>query len=293
VTIGRVFHYTPLVDDLPAAEAFFCTYFAPHCFYRGYSPHWHRQAAIYVIGEFVVEPLQPLPPGPEQHPSSWYRYMERNGPRVHNLSFYADDLPGLAKHLDDNGIRTTDGGNPTTLFMHPKDFPGMLEFFDPSITGGMPDPRRGATWSAAYWRDVLPLGLLFPSHVTVVVGDHRAAAKRYIDALGSTVLPDQPARTPRAHSTFVTVGPEAVVELAEPDDADCPLAGDLDRVGDSICGVTFRVRDLAAARAWIERNGGAVHDVGAGAFAFDRSVTFGSDYAFTDRPLDGDPRTWG
>ena len=292
MSVGRVFHYTPLVNDLPKAEEFFCKFFAPHCFYRGYAPGFHRTAAIYVIGEFVVEPLQPMPPGDGQEPSSWYRYLQRYGERVLNLSFYADDLPGLEKRLNENGIRTTDSGNPATVFMHPKDFPGMIEFFDPSITGGMADPRRGATWNAAYWRDVLPLGLLHPSHVTVVTRDHRAAAKRYVDALGSSVLPEQPARTPHARATFVTVGPEAVIELAEPDDADCPLAGDLELVGDSICGVTFRVRDVAAARSWIERMGGALDGVAEGTVAFPRSATFGADYAFTDRPLEGDPRVW-
>jgi hypothetical protein len=292
VTIGRVFHYTPLVDDLPKAEAFFSTFFGPHCFYRGYSEHWHRMAAIYAIGEFVVEPLQPLAPGPGQQPSSWYRYLEHYGPRVHNLSLYGDDLPGLAARLADHGIRTTDGGNPTTLFLHPKDFPGMIEFFDPGLTGGMPDPRRAAAWSAAYWRDVLPLGLLHPSHVTVVVRDHRAAAKRYIDALGATALPDQPARTPRAHASFVLVGPETVIELAEPDDADCPLAVDLELVGDSICGVTFLVRDLDGARRFVTRHGGELADVADRTVAFDRAVTFGADYAFTDWPLEGDPRVW-
>ena len=97
MTIGRVFHYTPLVDDLPKAEVFFQTFFSPHCFYRGYAPGFHRTAAIYVIGEFVVEPLQPMPPGEGQEPSSWYRYLQRYGERVLNLSFYADDLRGLEK----------------------------------------------------------------------------------------------------------------------------------------------------------------------------------------------------
>ena len=292
MTIGRVFHYTPLVEDLSEAEAFFHTYFAPHCFYRGYSPHFHRSAAILVVSEFVIEPLQPLPPVGEKPASSWFRFLQRHGPRVLNLSFYATDLAGLATRLTENGIGSTDAGNPATLFMHPKDFPGTIEFFDPSMQGGMPDPRRAPSWTAAYWRDAHPLGISHPSHVTVVVRDHRAAAKRYVDALGSEVLPDQPARTPGARSTFVTVGPETVVELAEPQDADCPLAGDLEQVGEAICGVTFRVREVAAAQAYIERSGGEVAPTVDGTVAFARAVTFGSDYAFTDRPLDGDPRVW-
>ena len=292
MTIGRVFHYTPVVEDLSEAEAFFHTYFAPHCFYRGYSPHWHRAAAILVVSEFVIEPLQPLAPVDDKPASSWYRFLQRHGPRVLNLSFYATDLGELAARLAENGIGSTDAGNPATLFMHPKDFPGTIEFFDPGVQVGMADPRRAPSWNAAYWRDFHPLGIRHPSHVTVVVRDHRAAAKRYVDALGSEVLPDQPARTAGARSTFVTVGPEAVIELAEPQDGDCPLAADLDRVGESICGVTFRVGDVAAARASIERNGGEVVPTVDGTVAFPRAVTFGSDYAFTDRPLDGDPRVW-
>jgi len=292
VPIGRVFHYTPLVEDVSEAVAFFDRYFAPHCFYRGYSPHWHRMAAILVIGEFVIEPLQPLAPEGDAAASSWYRFMRRYGTRVLNVSFYADDLPGLAARLAENGIGSTDAGNPSTLFALPKQFPGSVEFFDPGVSGGMADPRRAAGWSAAYWRDAHPLGLLHPSHVTCVVRDHRGAAKRYVDALGATVLPDQAARTPHARSAFVTVGTETVIELAEPEDSDCPLAADLDLVGDSICGVTFRVKDLAAARAFVERNGGELRDAGDATAAFDRAVTFGSDYAFTDRPLVGDPRVW-
>ncbi len=293
MTIGRVFHYTPLVEDLSEAEVFFDTYFAPHYFYRGYSPHWHRDAAIFVISQFVIEPLQPLAPVDDKPASSWYRFLQRYGPRVLNLSFYASDLGGLAARLAENGIGSTDGGNPATLFVHPKDFPGTIEFFDPGVQVGMADPRRAPGWSASYWRDFHPLGIQHPSHVTVVVRDHRAAAKRYVDALGSDVLPEQAARTAHARSSFVTVGPEAVIELAEPEDADCPLAADLERVGESICGMTFRVSDVEVARAAIERFGGEVFPTIDGTLAFDRAVTFGSDYTFTDRPLDGDPRAWG
>ena len=292
MSIGRVFHYTPLVEDVSEAVEFFETFFAPHCFYRGYSPHWHRLAAILVVGDFVIEPLQPLAPEDDTPGTSWYRFMRRYGTRVLNISFYADDLAGLAARLAENGIGSTDAANPSTLFVQPKQFPGSVEFFDPGVAGSMPDPRRAPGWSPAYWRDTHPLGLLHPSHVTCVVRDHQRAAKRYVDALGSTVLPDQPARTPHAHSAFVTVGPETVIELAEPVDSACPLAPDLDLVGESICGVTFRVRDLAGARAHVERQGGDLHEAGPATLAFDRTVTFGSDYAFTDRPLIGDPRVW-
>jgi hypothetical protein len=289
--IGKVFHYTPLVDDLDAAERFFTTFFAPHCFYRGYSPHWNRSAAMYAISEFIVEPMQPHPPVPPAPASSWYRFMERNGPRVLNIGFYATDLPSLAEAFDRHGIRTTAAGNAATLFTHPKDFPGVLEFFD-SGAAGLPDPRRGATWNSDYWRTVHPLGLEHPSHITVVVRDRARAAALYTGALGSVELPEQPSRIEGARSTFVTVGPEVVIELAEPVDPDCPLAADLDEVGESICGMTFAVGDLTRALDHLTKNNAPVVTCADGTIQLDRAETFGSDYAFTDRPLIGDPRTW-
>src|SRR4029077_9609562 len=64
--IGKLFHLTPLVDDLGKAEYFFNTVFSPLCMMRNYSEHWHRHAAIYVIGETSIEPMQCLAPEPGQ-----------------------------------------------------------------------------------------------------------------------------------------------------------------------------------------------------------------------------------
>jgi len=289
--IGKVFHYTPLVDDLPGAEAFFCSVFAPHCFYRGYSPFWNRSAAIYAVSEFIIEPMQPHPPAPSTPASSWYRFMERHGPRVLNIGFYATDLPLLVEAFARQGVRTTEAGNAATLFTHPKDFPGMLEFFDAG-SAGLPDPRRGASWNSDYWRTVHPLGLEHPSHITVVVRDRARAVALYRGALGSVELPEQPSRIDGARSAFVTVGPEVVIELAEPVDPDCPLAADLDAVGESICGVTFLVRDLTRALTHLTTTQAPVAACADGTIRLDRARTFGSDYAFTDRPLIGDTRTW-
>ncbi len=110
------------------------------------------------------------------------------------MAFYVDGLPAITSAIVESGVRIIDEG--ATAFTHPKDFPGMIEVFDPGMAGGsLPDPRRKAGWSAAYWREH-PLGLRRASHVTAVVHDHRAAAKLYVELLGGTVLPEQPASTP-------------------------------------------------------------------------------------------------
>ena len=49
------------LDSIGDAELFFNSVFAPVCMMRGYSEHWHRHGAIYVIAETSIE--IPLPCG--------------------------------------------------------------------------------------------------------------------------------------------------------------------------------------------------------------------------------------
>src|SRR3954464_13909992 len=174
--IGKLFHLTPLVDDLAPAEYFFNSLFAPLTMMRNYAELWHRHAAIYVINETSIEPMHCLArePGSGQEETSWYRYAERFGPRVHNMAFYVYDSDDLAERLEAAGVRITDAGSGTTVFCHPKDTPGMLEFHP--ATGGHwenGDPRFQPTWKAfadSYWPQH-PLGYVRTSHITVVTGD--------------------------------------------------------------------------------------------------------------------------
>ena len=173
--IGKLFHLTPLVDSLADAEFFFDSVFSPLCMMRNYSPHWHRHAAIYVIAETSIEPMEVLPPPAGKEPTSWFRYTERFGMRVHNLAFYVEDIDDLERRLVDAGVRTTDAGSGNTLFCHPKDTPGMLEFFPypHEIWDGL-DPRMRPEWAPfrdAFWATHHPLGLKRMSHITIVVND--------------------------------------------------------------------------------------------------------------------------
>ena len=62
--IGKLFHLTLLVDSLGNAEYFFNRVFSPLCMMRNWSDHWYRHAAIYIIGETSIEPMECLPRAP-------------------------------------------------------------------------------------------------------------------------------------------------------------------------------------------------------------------------------------
>jgi catechol 2,3-dioxygenase-like lactoylglutathione lyase family enzyme len=291
--LGKMFHLTPLVDDLAAAEFFFNSVFSPLCMMRNYSDHWHRHAAIYVIAEMSIEPMHVLPPEPGQEATSWYRYMEKYGPRVHNMAFYVDDLDDLAQRLEAAGVRITDAGSGNTVFCHPKDTPGMLEFHPAEgLWEGM-DPRLRPEWDAfrdAYWARHHPLGLQRTSHISVVVHDLPAAEKFYVDVLDGVPLPDQAATIPGGTARHVAVGEDTIIELLAPGDGDTVAARDLARVGPSITGITFTVKDVPEAASWLERIGAAVAEVTDHEIRLDVDKTFGCEYRFTDRVLVGDPR---
>ena len=292
--IGKLFHLTPLVDDLSAAEFFLVGLFSPICVYRDYSPHWHRDASILIVADTVIEPMQPYPPAAGQKGTSWFRYIDKFGPRVHNLAFYVEDAPALAERLTGAGVAITDGGVSGNIFTYPKSTAPMLEFFEPSEHRPT-DPRFGPNWRAFcddYWRDGQPLGLRRLSHLTVVVADHRATARFYVEVLDSVELPAQPSSVEGAEASFVMVGEDTIVELAQPVADDCPIRSDLEVVGECVTGATFTVRDIetVAARlsyaqrmpAWTRTDR---------RIDFDRASTWNCQYTLSEHTLAGDPRT--
>jgi catechol 2,3-dioxygenase-like lactoylglutathione lyase family enzyme len=291
--LGKMFHLTPLVDDLGAAEFFFNTVFSPLCMMRNYSEHWHRHAAIYVIAETSIEPMQCLPPGPGQEATSWFRYADKFGARVHNMAFYCNDLDDLGQRLEAAGVRCTDAGSGNTLFCHPKDTPGMLEFHPSEGFWEGLDPRFRPEWDAfrdAFWAQNHPLGLQRISHVTVVVEDLPAAEKFYVDVLDAVPLPDQAATIPGGVARHVVVGEDTIIELLAPGDGDSVAARDLARVGPSVTGITMTVKDVQEAAGWLERLGDTVAEVTDHEIRLDVDRTWGCEYRFTDRVLVGDPR---
>jgi catechol 2,3-dioxygenase-like lactoylglutathione lyase family enzyme len=296
--IGKLFHLTPLVDSFSDAEFFFQSVFAPVCMMRNYSAHWHRHGAIYVIAETSIEPMQPLPPPSGKQGTSWYRYMDQYGPHVHNLAFYVDDVEALDRRLTGAGVRTTDGGAPGpggTVFAHPKDTAPMLEFSQLDGESGLraADPRFAEHWEnfrAEFWSTRHPLGLRRLSHVTVAVHDVDEVAGFYTGVLDAAELPEQPSTVGDATARFVLVGEDTIVELAQPRDPGSDIGRELATVGQCVTHATFTVRDVGAAREWLDLVSAPVHSADEHDVMLDPARTWNLQYRFTDRTLAGDPR---
>jgi catechol 2,3-dioxygenase-like lactoylglutathione lyase family enzyme len=292
VQIGKLFHLTMLVDDFEGPEQFFNSIFSPVCTMRGYAAHWHRHAAIYIIAETSIEPMHVYPPADGEEGTSWYRYMDRYGPRVHNLAFYVDDPDELAVRLEAAGVRTTRAGTGTTVFAHPKDTPGMLEFSPVNASNSLPEPRFADSWSAfrrEYWPNH-PLGLERLSHVTILVRDLEQATNFYVDVLDGVLLSESAATIEDTDVRFVLVGEDTVLELAQPRDPASAAGQELAEVGQGAVAATFKVRDVARAERHLRAWDAPVSTSDPTTVVLDRKKTWGLEFRFTTTALAGDLR---
>ena len=212
--------------------------------------------------------MEPLPPPPGAEGTSWFRYMDKYGPHVHNIAFYVHNAPALAARLAEAGVRTTDGGAPGAVFAHPKDTPAMLEFFDPGdpAKANLNDPRFSPYWVALrddFWPRRHPLGVERLSHITVVVRDVAAAR----DVLRRRAR--RGCRCPTRSRRWPMPTPASCSSARTRCWSSCTRAirrrswhGELETVGQCVTAVTFKVRDIERAAGHLTLHSAPVLTVG-------------------------------
>ena len=293
--VTRLFHVIHVVDDLAAAEKWYDRVFAGHYFFRdNYSPTEQRDASLFAVGDFVLEPMTPSrEPGADSKPVG--RFHARFGAHLHSIAFYVRSLPAIWDRLRARGVRIVgDGGGALdvppqgAIYTHPRDTGGLLEFMQAPADGGF-DLRLKPGWSSAFWRDEQPLGIERCSHLTLVVRDLERARSFWVDALEGRPFLERESRARGTRSLFVAVGDEVVVELAQPVAPGSEAARELEQNGEILHAVTFGVRDL-------ERAAGALRGLGLKVEPRDGELELGPEeacgarYRFSQAALSGDPR---
>jgi catechol 2,3-dioxygenase-like lactoylglutathione lyase family enzyme len=292
--VTRLFHATHVVDDLAAAEAWYDRVFAPRYFFRGnYSPAEQRDASIFAVGDFVLEPMAPArEPGAADKPVG--RFHARFGAHLHSIAFYVRSLPEIWERLRARGVRIVgDGGGALdgpprgAIYTHPRDTGGLLEFMEVP-GGGHFDLRLQPGWSNTFWRESHPLGIEACSHLTIVVRDLERARSLWCDTLEGRVFHERESRTEATRSVFVRAGDETVVELAQPTGPGA-AARELEQSGEILHAISFRVRDLAKADAFL-RGQGCKPEPCENGVGLGPEQALGARYRFSASALPGDPR---
>ena len=302
--IGELFHIIHVSDDLLELDNWYKRVFDSECFLDpSYSELEQRDASLEFIGpDYVAEPMAP-PGGENESPlqeTMLGRFLTRHGQHLHSIAWYATDVMPLWDRLTANGVRVNGSGgvplrerpekSPGAIYAHPRDAHCQLEIMAVGDKRYMQrDPRNTPGFTADRWTKHHPLGLQRTSHLTVVVQDLDKASALYENALGARKI--HAAATPAygTDSAFYHVGTETMVELAKPVAAGMAW-DDMERNGEIIHAVTFRVKDLAAAEAHMRTHSIGVVERAGETITLDPTDTYGAVMRLTTADLPGDPR---
>jgi hypothetical protein len=292
-SIGKEFHLLHVVSDLDAADEWYDRIFSVRRFVRNYMKAAMRKASLVLIGDFVMEPAQPVQkPGWEK--SALGKFYGRYGQHFHSIAWYVDDLRQTSIGLSQHKIRMFDMvGNPVTeavrgdaIWTHPQDTHAAFEFaIAPKF---FIDPRLQPGWSMEFPRAQHPLGIERASHMTVLFKNLDDARGIYQEALRGRLIHQED--SPQKKSLFFAVGEDSVVEAVQPLSASSAEGQDLDRAGEGIFSVTFKTRDLNRAAAHLRSHKQRIEFDDANTLAINRDDAFGMVIGFTDRHIPNDPR---
>jgi catechol 2,3-dioxygenase-like lactoylglutathione lyase family enzyme len=293
INIGKEFHLLHVVSDLDAADEWYDRVFSVRRFVRNYMKAAMRKASLVLLGDFVMEPAQPVQrPGWEK--SALGKFYTRFGQRFHSLAWYVDDLRETCRVLSEHQVRlfdmvgkpVTDPGSGDAVWTHPQDTHAAFEFaIAPRF---FIDPRLQPGWSMEFPREQHPLGIERASHITMLFGELNNALRIYRDALGAKLIHQQESAGHK-RSLFFAVGADTVIEAVEPLSPASPEGRELEQAGEGIFSVTFKTRDLKRAADHLHSNnvGFELRD---NTLSINRDDAFGMTLRFTDQELPNDPR---
>ncbi len=284
--IREFFHLIHVVDDIASANERFGALFGEARFNENWSDLDRRWASFMMLGDTMVELIQPSD-APEDRQQALTKFHGRFGQHLHSLSWYVDeeDMPALFEAFLGEGVRVVKpGGGPfpdgtkdpgQTIFTHPKDTAGQMEFV--GVHGGpLPfDPRSSAAWTPTP-PGVSPHTLLGVSHFTMGTIDPLKLKELYERVMSARTLREE------ASSVFLRVGSQSVVELAAPVAADSLLGRDVAANGELPHAVTFRVADLEAAERHVATVGVRVVERAGEAVVLAPDDMFGAVVTLTD-----------
>jgi catechol 2,3-dioxygenase-like lactoylglutathione lyase family enzyme len=291
--IGKEFHLLHVVSDLDAADEWYDRIFSVRRFVRNYMKPAMRKASLVLLGDFVMEPAQPVQqPGWEK--SALGKFYSRFGQHFHSIAWYVDDLRETCRVLTEHKIRlfdmvgkpVTDPGRGDAIWTHPQDTHAAFEFaVAPKF---FIDPRLQPGWSMEFPRDQHPLGIERASHITMLFGDLDNARRVYRDALGAKLIHEQESAG-RKRSAFFAVGEDTIIEAAQPLSGSSPEGQELERAGEGIFSVTFKTKNLKHAADHLQSNN-VRFELSDDSLMINRDDAFGMILRFTEQTLPNDPR---
>jgi len=296
--IGQMIHVIHMSDDVAKLNQFYETVFGGLCYLGvdepNYLPIEDRYASLWMVSDVCIETMAPAVPVDVTKPVG--KFYDKYGEHLHSVGYKVDDLAGLAERMIDRGIYigAPGGGridklDPETVYFYPspRDTAGLMVEL---CRVDMPDdPRDLETWSSQVkmWRSH-PLTIERFSYVTLGVRDLESAVKTYVDIMQAVPVQDGVDDAMQAKFQTVQLG-DCLLQLAEPLDADSDLGRHVERWGNMIYSLRFKVLDLDSAEAWLTKRGIRTHKLRDDLLVTDVEDSYGAPIFFTTEEIPGDP----
>jgi hypothetical protein len=266
--VTRLFHPTAMVADLLEVEDLYRRLFAVRSLTIPYSQAGRAYRTLTVLADTCIENISPE----QTHLSQFRMYLDIVGNHWYFPCFYVEDMQAAVYELHQrHRIRMTASGtgepviglppggtSRSLLYTHPADTGIMWEFWEGDEewfrTNPLADPRMRPGWKYQAPAADDPVAVEKLSHHTVVVTDPALALKFLVTVCKGRIFATADNDALGTRSTWVSVSDEPTVfEIAVPL-RDGPCRKDLEKVGNTVHAVTFKVRDLARAVAHLKKS---------------------------------------
>ena len=295
--MGSMIHTIHMSDDVNKLNAFYRDVLGGFAFMGidelNFLPNEDRWASLLMVSSVCIETMAPKMPANPDFPVG--KFYTKFGQHLHSVGYAVDDLPGLAQRMIDKGIYigAPGGGKIEKLeegtqyfYPSPRDTAGLMVEL---CAFEMQDPSSKETWTE--------LERLFAQHpmtydrfnyITLGVRDLDAAIKTYVDIMQA--IPIKEGIDQEQGFKFMTVHIGAsLLQLAQPLEMDTDLGRHVEKYGNFIYSLTWKIRDIDSAEKWLNSKGVRTTRPRPDLLATNPEDSLDAPLFFTTEVLPGDP----
>jgi hypothetical protein len=296
--IGNMIHFVHMTDDVNKLNDFYARVFGGYR-YMGidelnYLPPEDRWASLVMVADTCIETMAPNFPIDVNKPVG--KFYSKFGQHLHSVGYKVDDLAGLADRLLEKGIYigAPGGGkieklDPETVYFYPspRDTAGlMVELCKIDMRN---DPKDQDTYTELMrLYEQHPMTFDRFSYVTLGVKDLDSAVATYVDVMQAVPIQDGIDDDLQCKYMTLQLG-DCLLQLAQPLEMDSDLGRHVEKWGNCIYSLRWKVLDLDSAEAWLNKQGVRTTRLRENLVYCNVEDTHGAPMFFTTEEIPGDP----
>ncbi|CAB4894825.1 MAG: hypothetical protein F2806_03175 [Actinobacteria bacterium] len=296
--IGNMIHFVHMTDDVHKLNDFYARVFGGYR-YMGidelnYLPPEDRWASLVMVADTCIETMAPNFPIDVNKPVG--KFYTKFGQHLHSVGYKVDDLAGLADRLLEKGIYigAPGGGkieklDPETVYFYPspRDTAGLM--VELCKTDMRNDPKDQDTYTELMrLYEQHPMTFDRFAYVTLGVKDLDSAVATYVDVMQAVPIQDGIDEDLQCKYMTLQLG-DCLLQLAQPLEMDSDLGRHVEKWGNCIYSLRWKVLDLNSAEAWLNKQGVRTTRLRENLVYCNVDDTHGAPMFFTTEEIAGDP----